>query len=472
MSTGLVWLRRDLRLTDNPALAEAARRHERVLLCFCFEQGLTRGRHSSPNRNAYLLTALTSLERELKEIGGKLVFREGDPATELSALGREIGAEAVHVNRDWTPHAQRRDKRVGGALREQGVELVPHEGVSCTDVGVIAEPSGQPCRTFDSFFNPWREAPRRTPELRPRILLAPERASSSSVPSESRLGIDAEAKRIADLSAPGEPASGRKLDEYIKKTSSYDEARNRPDLDWTSRLSAALHFGCISPRGFEERLAARPGRGRIQLRRALARRDFFLHLAHHFPDNLRMGHEERLRGFRWSLDRNVLEAWARGHTGIPLIDAGMRQLLSEGWMHNRMRVITASFLTKQLLVDWREGEAHFMHRLIDGDEASNNGNWQRAASIGDDPAPHFGVFSPVREHRRFDPDGVYVRRWLPELADFPDKHLAQPWRAPADLQKRARCEIGVDYPAPIIDFTAASREATERFRRHLESVKS
>jgi deoxyribodipyrimidine photo-lyase len=472
LSTGVVWLRRDLRLFDNPAVAEAGRRHDRVLLCFCFEHGLIRGRFSSPNRNAYLIDALSSVERELREIGGRLVFREGRPLDEIPALAREIGAEAVHANADYTPHARSRDARVARELSVERTELVLHGGITCTDVGAIANTSGEPFRVFDPFFEAWRDAPRRAPELRPRILLAPDGVTAGSVPPYSRLKIDSDAKRIADLNSPGEPASRRRLDEYIKKTSSYDEARDRPDLDWTSHLSAAIHFGCISPANFEERLAARPGRGRIQLRRQLAWRDYFLHLAYHFGDQLERGHERNMREFRWQRDHKALEAWKRGHTGLPLVDAGMRQLLSEGWMHGRVRMLAAHFLTKHLLCDWREGEAHFMRHSIDGDVAINNGNWQWAASLGADPLIYFRVFNPVRQHQRFDPDGIYVRRWLPELADIPDEYIAEPWKTPPDIQKRARCVIGEDYPEPMVDLREARKHSIERFRRHLASVKS
>lgn len=464
---GLVWLRRDLRLSDNPALAEAMRRHERVLLCFCFERSLTRGRHASPTRNAYLVAALSELERELREVGGKLSFRDGDPRAELRLLAEEIGARAVYANRDHTPHARRRDERVAEALRGHGIELVLRGGVSCADVAAIKTKSGDPYRVFSGFFRAWREAPRRTPELRPRLMLSPNGAPKGRVPALTQLKIDADAKRIADLAAPGERASRQRLDAYFKRINTYDEARDRPDLDWTSRTSPALHFGCISPRQMEERLAARPGRGRTQLRRQLAWRDFFLHLAHHFPENLRLGHEDRLRDFRWRHDQKSLEVWKRGHTGIPLVDAGMRQLLSEGWMHNRIRMVCASFLTKQLLCDWREGEAHFMKHLVDGDMASNNGNWQWAASVGSEAQPYFRVFNPARLHQRFDPDGVYVKRWLPELAEFPAEYVAEPWKATTQVQKTARCLIGTDYPAPMVDLIAARQEALARFRSHL-----
>jgi deoxyribodipyrimidine photo-lyase len=356
---------------------------------------------------------------------------------------------------------------VSAALHKRGIELSTHGGVSCTDVAAITTEDGEPFRLFTPFFRAWRAAPRRSTELRPRILMAPAFELRGKVPSHSQLKIDTEAKRIAELAEPGEEASRERLDAYMKRINTYEEARDRPDLDWTSRLSAAIHFGCVSPRALEDRLTARRSGARAQLRRQLARRDFFLHLAHHFPGTLRKGHERRLQGFRWRRNRGDLEAWKRGQTGLPLVDAGMRQLLSEGWIHNRVRMVAATFLTKHLLIDWREGEAHFMRHLIDGDEASNNGNWQWAASIGADPQAYFRAFNPVRHLTRFDPDGIYVRRWLPELAKFPQEFLAEPWKADIETQRECRCKIGVDYPMPIVDLIAAREEAVARFRSHL-----
>jgi deoxyribodipyrimidine photo-lyase len=210
----------------------------------------------------------------------------------------------------------------------------------------------------------------------------------------------------------------------------------------------------------------------MQMRRQLAWRDFFLHLTHHYPDTLGSGHEQRLRGFRWRHDARALEAWELGQTGLPLIDAGMRQLLSEGWIHHRIRQVASSFLVKYLLCDWRVGETHFMHHLIDGDEAASNGNWQWAASIGTDPQAYFREFNPVRHHQRFDPEGRYVKRWLPELGEYPIEYIAEPWKAPPDVQERSHCFIGVDYPEPIVDLVAARQEAVSRFRAHLARAKA
>jgi deoxyribodipyrimidine photo-lyase len=215
----------------------------------------------------------------------------------------------------------------------------------------------------------------------------------------------------------------------------------------------------------EGRLRERRSQGAAALRRQLAWRDFYLHLIHHHPENARREHQARFRRMRWRRDDDELEAWKQGRTGYPLVDAGMRQLAETGWTHNRARLTTASFLTKDLLLDWRLGEAHFMRHLLDGDEANNNGNWPLTASVGADAQPYFRVLNPVRQQQRFDPDGRYVRRWVPELAELPDRWLAEPWKAPEEVQREAGCVIGRDYPEPLVDHDEARNEALARFER-------
>jgi deoxyribodipyrimidine photo-lyase len=231
-----------------------------------------------------------------------------------------------------------------------------------------------------------------------------------------------------------------------------------------SRLSSYLHFGCVSPREVEHRLTG--GAGAAAYRRQLCWREFYAHVIGHHPANARSEFQERYRGsIRWSRAKNRFEAWCEGRTGYPAVDAGMRQLRREGWMHNRARLLVGSFLTKDLGIDWRWGERWFMRRLLDGDEVSNNGNWQWIASVGVDPQPAFRrIFNPTRQQERFDPGGDYVRRYVPELAEVPDDYLAEPWRMPDEVQERARCRIGSDYPAPIVDHAAARRDALDRYR--------
>ena len=278
------------------------------------------------------------------------------------------------------------------------------------------------------------------------------------------MGVDARAKRLADDFGPGESAARRAMRRALGAADDYGRVRNLPGEDATTKLSPLLHFGTISARELEALLLERDTQGATELRRQIAWRDFWLNVIERFPANQGAEYDERMRGMRWRHSKRDLEAWKRGRTGVPWIDAGMRQLLAQGWMHNRVRMAVASYLTKNLLLDWRRGEAHFMRHLLDGDEAQNNGNWQWAASVGADPQPYFRVFNPVRQQQRFDPDGIYVRRWVPELANLPDRHLAAPWEAPAELLAERGVELGRDYPEPLVDLGKSRAEAISRFR--------
>ncbi len=461
MATSIIWFRRDLRMTDNPALAAAAA--DEIVPVFCFEDALHSGRHRSANRNAYLRASLRELDRGLRDAGSKLHYRSGDPAVQLRRLAAECGAGAVHVNRDHTVHARTRDRRVQRALAEDDVTLVGHAGVSCAEIASIVTGEGGPFRVFTPFSRAWLKAGRREPARRPRSLSSPSGVAVGRLLSEERLGIDAAAKRIADAAGTGERAGRRLMHAAARSAAEYEDVRDLPGLDRTTRLSPPLHFGTVSARELETLLAKQRSDGSKALRRQLAWRDFWLSVIRNFPANRTTEHDERFRGMRWNDDPDSLRAWKRGETGVPYVDAGMRQLLAEGWMHNRVRMAVASYLTKNLLIDWRAGEAHFMAHLLDGDESQNNGNWQWSASVGADPQPYFRVFNPVRQQQRFDPDGVYVRRWVPELRGLPDEHLAEPWQAPEDIQHAAGCVIGDHYPEPLVDLKDSRAEAIARF---------
>jgi deoxyribodipyrimidine photo-lyase len=463
MRTAIVWFRRDLRLGDNPALA-AASEADRVVPLFCFEPALVEGRHASANRNAYLLASLRELDRRLRRAGSRLHYRSGDPARVLPAVAAEAGASSVHVNRDHTAHAVRRERRVAEALAADGVELIDHVGITCADIARIETATGRPYRVFTPFHRSWARAERRRAARRPRRLRSPASVRAGRAPSERALGVDARAKRIAARFGPGEASGRRAMYRAVRRAAAYHRTRDAVGIDGTSRLSPQLHFGTISARELESLLVRDGGEGARGLRRQLAWRDFWLHVIGAFPANREREHDERLRGLRWRRSRSDLEAWKQGRTGVPWIDAGMRQLLAEGWMHNRLRMAVASYLTKNLWIDWRRGERHFMRHLLDGDESQNNGNWQWAASVGADPQPYFRVFNPIRQQRRFDPQGAYVRRWVPELRRLPDEHLPAPWEAPEAVLADAGVELGVDYPEPLVDLGASRAEAIERFR--------
>lgn len=462
MTAAIMWFRRDLRMHDNPALAAAAEADE-VVPAFCFERGLWAGRHASANRNAYLLASLRELDESLRSAGSRLHYRSGSPRLQIARLAEECGAGVVHVNRDHTAHSRARDRAVESALTEIGVELVGHPGITCAEIARIETAAGDPYRVFTPFSRAWSKAPRRELAKRPRRLSSPGAVAAGSILSEGEMGVDARAKRIAEAFSPGEGASRKLMRKAVEGADDYARVRDLPGEDATTHLSPALHLGTISPRECEALLIARGTKGARAVRRQLGWRDFWLHVIRNFPENRNEEHDQAFRGMSWNDDPEALRAWKEGRTGVPWVDAGMRQLLAQGWMHNRVRMAVASYLTKNLLIDWREGEAHFMEHLLDGDESQNNANWQWAASTGADPQPYFRVFNPVLQQERFGSDGVYVRRWVRELKQMPEKYLAEPWSAPEEVQREAGCMIGKDYPEPLVDLKESRREAIAHF---------
>ena len=462
--TGLVWFRRDLRLRDHPALRAALDRHEDVLPVFCFDDRLLHGRHASGPRTLFMLESLADLDRGLRRLGSGLIVRRGPPEHELSALAREVGATAIHFTADVSPFARRRGARTSRALREAGVESVGHPGLCAVDdPGAIRTRQGRPYTVFSPFHRSWLRCERRDVLTAPGALPPlPSGVAKGQLPSLAALGLEQE---VADPPPGGEAEARRRLDGFLDGLVR-DYAKNHDALgsDRTSRLSPYLHFGCLSPRQVENRLPR--GKGPEAFRRQLCWRDFYHQVLLHHPRNARSEHQNRYRGtIRWSYAKRPFEAWCQGRTGFPLVDAGMRQLREEGWMHNRARLVVGSFLTKDLGIDWRWGERWFMRMLVDGDEANNNGNWQWIASVGVDPQPPYRrMYNPALHMERYDPDGRYVRRYVPELRNVPDGHLREPWRMPEEVQQRSGCLIGKDYPGPIVDRERAREDALARYR--------
>jgi deoxyribodipyrimidine photo-lyase len=464
VSGAILWLRRDLRVHDHPALRAALDRADRVVPVFCFDDGLLTGRHASGPRTQFLLECLIDLDGSLRDRGSRLFVRHGLPQRELPVLARELGAESVHFTADVGPFARQRQREVTAALDAIGVEAVVHPGLFAVDhLEPIRTSAGNPYTVFTPFHRRWLGEGRRPVLGAPGAMAAGNPTTGAGrIPSLSSLGLEQE---VVDPVAGGEAAARDALRRFLaSRVEGYDDARDRLASDGVSRLSPYLHFGCISPREIEQRL--HDDAGSRAFRRQLCWRDFYGHVLGHFPANARSEYQGRYRGsIRWSYAARRFEAWCEGKTGYPVVDAGMRQLRREGWMHNRARLLVGSFLTKDLGIDWRWGERWFMRLLIDGDEASNNGNWQWIASVGVDPQPAFRrIFSPTRQQQRFDPDGVYVRRYVPELERVPDAYLAEPWTMPPDVQEAARCRIGTDYPEPIVDHAEARRAALERYR--------
>jgi deoxyribodipyrimidine photo-lyase len=464
VSAAILWLRRDLRIHDHPALLAALDTGEPVVPVFCFDDGLLKGRHASGPRTQFLLECLADLDVSLRQRGNRLFVRHGRPERTLPELARELGGGSVHFSADVSPFARRRQEAVSRALRADGVAVESHPGLFAVDrLRDITTGSGDPYTVFTPFYRNWQGQPRRDVLGAPRQLPQPgPTVAAGALPGLEDLGLEQE---CPDPATGGERVARRALTRFLgDPVVGYGDGRDILTGENVSRLSPYLHFGCLSPREVEQRLGC--GEGAQAFRRQLCWRDFYAHVLGHFPANARSEYQERYRGtIRWSHARQRFEAWCEGQTGYPSVDAGMRQLRREGWMHNRARLLVGSFLTKDLGIDWRWGERWFMRLLLDGDEASNNGNWQWIASVGVDPQPAFRrIFNPARQQERFDPDGTYVRRYVPELADVPDRYLAEPWTMPEAVQAEVGCRIGTDYPAPIVDHRQARADALERYR--------
>lgn len=464
MKTAILWFRRDLRVHDLPALNAARQRADRLVPVFVLDDRLIHGRHASGARTQFLLECLRDLDTALQTRDTRLVVRHGPPERELAALVRETGATELHFSADVTPFARDRGRSVAKALVELDVELHGHPGQYVADApGDVLTKAGKPQTVFSPYHRAWLDSGRRELLPAPRKLPPlPGGLARGRIPTLESLGLE----REVDEPAPGgERAARRRMRAFLDgPVAAYVDDHDALGRDNTSRLSPYLRFGCLSPRELEDALPR--GEGPDAFRRQLCWRDFYAQLLLHHPANARDEFRENFRGaIDWNDSDDDFAAWCEGRTGYPLVDAGMRQLKREGWMHNRARLVVGSFLTKDLGIDWRRGERWFMRLLLDGDEANNNGNWQWIGSVGVDPQPVYRrIYNPARQQERHDPDGVYVRRYVPELARVPDRYLAEPWTMPEDVQREAGCEIGSDYPAPIVDHREARERALDRYR--------
>lgn len=458
--TAIVWFRRDLRLHDHPALVAAASA-ERLVPLYVLDPGLLAGRFASPTRTWFLLGTVAALRASLRSIGSDLVVRVGDPREIVPAMASAVGAAGVWVSRDHGPYGRSRDRAVAEALRAAGVDWHPHPGVLVHEPDAIATRHGTPYTVYSPFRRAWASLERRDVLGEPAGLPPLPDIRAGRIPTLRALGLgDGPLADPGSLPGPGEAAARQRLSRWLDRgLEAYATGRDRlDDVDGTSRLSADLHLGTLSPLEVLVRSEG-PGDGRRTFGNELAWREFYAHVLFHRPDVARRSFRPAFDRIPWRDDAVGFDAWRTGQTGYPVVDAGMRQLAASGWMHNRARMIVASFLTKHLLIDWRAGEGWFMRTLIDGDVASNNGGWQWAASTGTDPQPYFRIFNPVLQGRRHDPDGAYVRRWVPELAAVPTARIHAPSDMTTAEQAAAGCRIGIDYPAPIVDHGAARARA-------------
>jgi deoxyribodipyrimidine photo-lyase len=445
--TSIMWFRRDLRLRDNPALREAAR-NPAVLGLFVIDPTLWRG--AGPARRAWLAATLRSLD---ESIDGRLCVRVGQPSSVIPAVAEDVGADQVHVSNDFTPYGRARDRAVVAAL-PAGVEGIATGTPYAVAPGTVTNGSGAPYKVFTPYSKAWRQHGWDDPLQAPRGV---EWIAADDDPDVAAMFDDALAEAPQGMPTAGEEAAWRRLRSFVERDlTAYADQRDDPGADRTSRLSPYLKLGVLHPRQLLAQTTGVRAQGARTFETEVAWRDFYADVLHHHPQSAWQDLKP-VPGLTYDDHEDAIEAWKKGTTGFPIVDAGMRQLLAEGWMHNRVRMITASFLTKDLHAWWPVGARHFLDHLVDGDLASNNHGWQWVAGTGTDAAPYFRVFNPVTQGLKFDPEGDYVRRWVPELAHLPGKAAHEPWDA----------EGGYDegYPRRIIDHAEERKVALDRYQR-------
>jgi deoxyribodipyrimidine photo-lyase len=434
MRTAIVLFTRDLRVSDNPALDLACRSAEHVVPVFVLHEGLG---FAVPNRVRFLRDCLADLREGLRRLGGDLVIRRGDPVCEVLRLADETSAEGVVVARDVSAYARRRWQQLQKGCEERRIELRAVDSVTVVPPGALTPGGGDHFKVFTPYWRGWSGYQRRAQAgIPPRVSL-PAGIKVASMPAAASMGgPDATAR----LPRGGESAARQRMEKWLSAgLAAYDRRHDDLAGDATSRLSADLHFGCLSPLELAVRAGQAGGDGGEAYVRQLCWRDFHAQVTHAFGDLPRRDYRPRRGG--WREDPDALDAWRAGQTGFPIVDAGMRQLAAEGFMHNRARMLVASFLTKQLNIHWTAGARHFFDLLVDGDIANNAGNWQWVAGTGNDTRPNRRL-SLQRQAQRFDQHGDYVRRYVPELAEIGGGAVHAPWRLPR--QPRG-------YPAPLID---------------------
>lgn len=472
MHTSVFIFRRDLRLTDNRGLSEATHQSQRVIPVFVFDTNILDELSLRDDRRVtFIHESLLELQTQLRGFSSDLVVLHGDPEERIPELVKRVHAETVFVNRDYEPYAALRDERLRTALAVEGCAWHASKDQVIFEGEEILTQSGTPYKVFTPYKRAWLQrfaeqelegpAPDAEEELDPAVF-APGKgiADLSDAWTLEDLGFTHNAPWIA----PGATAGRLRLAQFLPGISEYKERRDFPGQEGTSGLSVHLRFGTISIRECVRAARADDSRGAETWLSELIWREFYQMLLDRFPYVVSHAFKREYDAIAWPGSDAHFEAWKEGRTGYPIVDAAMRELRRTGWMHNRLRMITAMFLVKDLLIDWRRGERHFAEYLLDFDLASNNGGWQWAASTGADGAPYFRIFNPVLQSQRYDPDGSYIRAQLPELAGFTGKHIHWPHDAGTLEQEMAGCRLGRDYPHPLVDHFEQKDKAVVLFK--------
>jgi len=468
----IVWFRIDLRLADNAALAAALKSAAPIIPLFIWAPDEEGDWQPGGASRWWLHQSLRALDADLRDAGSRLILRHGPTEKTLRDLLKETGAQSVLWNRRYEPAMIARDTKLKESLKADGIEVQSFNAALLHEPWTIKNKAGNPFQVFTPF---WKHCltltapPEPLPE--PKKISTPDRWPKSEALEEFEL--EPKIKWAEDMRTAWEPGSTgahKQLQRFLTTAlADYSGERNRPDHTGTSRLSPHLHFGEISPRQVWHALQKSAGKSTAwresQYVSEIGWREFAHHLLYHFPHTPAQPLRAEFKKFPWRKNAAWLKAWQRGNTGVPLVDAGMRELWTTGWMHNRIRMVVASFLVKNLLITWQDGAAWFWDTLVDADLPNNTLGWQWTAGCGADAAPYFRIFNPVSQGEKFDPHGDYVRQWVPELAKLPAKWIHQPWAAPAGDLARANVTLGKDYPEPIVSLAISREVALEAYAK-------
>ncbi len=466
----LCWLRRDLRLRDHRPLAEACAAASRTTVIYIFDTTILEQLGSDDRRVSFIHRSLAELDTELRRKGSMLIVRHGDPVIEVPRLAGELDAGAVFAGRDYEPAAGERDALIARKLAGDGRRLHLFKDQVIFEQDEILTGAGTPFKVFTPYRNAWMR--RLESEDEPKGSIAEHRPDLSRLARAATIERHHRPWELRQIGfteqklwlEPGERAAHKRLKSFLPIMPEYGRQRDIPSIDGTSGLSAHLRFGTISIRELVRAARAIGGEGAGIWLNELIWREFYQMVLDRYPQVEYGAFRPEYDAIAWPGREEHFAAWCGGRTGYPIVDAAMRQLNATGWMHNRLRMVVASFLVKDLLIDWRRGEGYFAEHLLDFDQAANNGGWQWSASTGCDAQPYFRVFNPIAQSRRFDPDGIYIRKQCPELRGYSDDAIHWPAGATPAGQQRAGCIIGRDYPAPIVDHDLQRNRAVALFR--------
>ncbi len=459
------WFRRDLRVADNYSLLAAAKSGLPVVPVYILSDWKRSHPWTGPNRQHFLCGSLESLARNLENLGSSLVIRQGSAVEELRKLIKECGATALHFNADPDPFGKSVESQLRELCSQLGIDCFSHADVALHQPEEVLNLSGEPYRVYTPYSKKWLSLPKSAPLPKPKTLHTPADIPSLPLPTVKAWDLTAPTAKIVE---PGERAARERLKIAVsQRISHYSEKRDFPAADGTSRISQDLRYGLVSIRTvYAEAMKVRDkasvaGQNGIdKFIKELAWREFYFAILHYFPSVLEEEFNSDWRGLPWDEPGPLFDLWKEGRTGFPIIDAGMRELLATGYIHNRVRMIVAMFLTKDLHVDWKLGESWFMQHLVDGEIASNNGGWQWSAGTGADAAPYFRIQNPWLQTARYDPEGIYIKRWVPELAKVAPARFCE---APKDGKP-----IAPGYPLPCVDHSTERDRTLAIFKKHRE----